>query len=316
MVRLDVPDIDWLTMTTFNHRIGEMWAAGIRKNAQKAIRYSAGVRRLQYKGDALDDIDGSIFVGKGEQGKHSHYMMTVSGRLAGKIIKGGTGSLYGFLLRDGGGGWLPEVNCTRIDVQITSLDKSIQGEGGGSIDFQKTVFDAGQKLGKTMSWFQDGAGKGAIATVAVNSRKSDTYYRIYPKKTNEGHAIRFEMEYKKEKAGRVYTSICDGGVLKMCEILKYQLGKLGNDELKLMFYGSLQGCSALFPSKTVEDGASNTEMWLLTVVLPSLVRTLAVSNRSAVVARAFYDAVKDKIHVGGVEETDWSTLVDTEGEKV
>lgn len=309
MITLDEPMVDWITLTTFSHHIGEWWAANLRKNAMGAIKVLSGVRRLQYKGDVLEDSEGSIFVGKGKQGRASHYMATVSGLLADRVMEGGIKTKYGFLVRDGGGEWLGDVNCTRIDVQVTCLDKSIQGEGGGSLEYQKKVFDSIQGAGRAVSWFQDGSGENAVVTVAVNSRKSDVYYRIYPKPTNEGHAMRFEVEYKKEKAARVFASICSGGRQKMGEILKYQVMQLNSAELKALVLGALEGYSASFPKKQVGDGATNTELWLLTVVLPSLVRTLKTSDRAGIVWAAFGDAL-GAYDNEAVYEVDWEEVVD------
>ncbi len=287
---LNSPMVDYLTVTTYDKAIGEQWRLDILKDDRMLLEDRQDRKRLQYTGIHIPCDGGSIFWGKGEQGKNkrNHYLMQISGSLADQFVMGDMGHLLGEYRSVH-----PKINCTRIDLQITVRDAGIIGNGGKSILWMQSLFANIQSMGKTVSWIQDKSGGDAIATVGINKRQGDTYYRIYAKPTEEEDGIRFEMEYKGDKASGALLAVRENHTReKIGQILKYQLKQLKSEVASELFVYYLPDGEAKIP-KVVKDGESNTMLWLANTVLPSFKKQVATHEQGHHLARLYMDAIRE-----------------------
>lgn len=287
MLALRKPAVDWITLTTFDHDIGKQWRLDLLKETDFIrVNEKEEARHMQYVGMRIPADGGTIFWGQAEQGraKRSHWLIMVSGALADEVV---LGSLRHFLRDDK----RDRINCTRIDFQVTEYEKEILNSASCSVDYLQKVFAALQERGGyAPSWIQDTAQKTAIATIGVGKRTGQTYRRLYAKPSYKGHALRWEMEYKGDKAtGALDAILHDGGRKKIGEVLRWELGRMGSSELIRFFSAALPEDGYRFPVN-VGSGQGNTEMWLMSVVLPSFERFIATNERGDYVARAFREA--------------------------
>lgn len=287
MIALRKPAVDWITLTTFNHDVGKQWRLDLLKE-KDFIRLDEKEKasHMQYKGMRIPADGGTIFWGHAEQGrgKRNHWLVMFSGRLADEVV---FGELRHFLRDDK----RDAINCTRIDYQVTEFDGSVLNKEHGSIGYLQKMFSAIQEVDRVApSWIQDSAKKTAIATIGMGKRVGQTYRRLYAKPTSKGHALRWEMEYKGDKAkGALKAVLYDGGRKKMGEILRWELDRMGISELVRFFQSALPEDGYRFPVNA-HSGQGNTEMWLMRIVLPSFERFLATSERGDYVGAAFGEA--------------------------
>lgn len=290
---IDTPMIDWLTFTTYNRKIMQVWKMALLGLAGSEGKWIERKKHLQYDGAALVLPSGTVYVGFGVQGKakRKHAILTVSGSLAHAVYQSNDVPVQGRLLRKL---WPifgdSDARCTRIDLQVTNYEKE-NLIAGSSHWVMGRIFDAMKENGRTVSWMESEGQWGRLATVGVNARVGEVYHRIYAKPTEKGDVIRFETEYKGETAQRVATGLASarntvGGLVRRQVVgSKSELLEKIFDCLLVYKVGKIQ--------PMVRAGYSSTEVWLLTQVLPSLGRVLVESENSSLVAIAFWDVLQD-----------------------
>ena len=292
MLAIRLPAVDFLTITTFSQHIGNGWRLSLFAESMGELirlRQKKEGRHLQYAGWWIPCEGGKIFWGEATQGrrKNPHWLLMVTGRLADEFVNGAMSDY----LHNGDS----RIKCTRIDLQVTEKNLKAMGEGGLSLGFLRHVFHEVEVSGKyPPSWIQDSGKESAIGTVGVGKRVNATYRRIYAKPVGGGHAIRFEVEYKREKSTAVLAAILNSGDekrKKVGAILRYELGRIGAKSLEGLLIDALPENGERVVG-VVETGQGNTEQWLMAVVLPSFERFIATSERGDYVARAFFDAME------------------------
>jgi len=286
MIALQKPSVDWITLTTFKKEIGVDWRAKIFSDGDFIrIAEQEEARHLQYKGFRVPADGGTIFWGRAEQGrgKRSHWLVMVSGRLADEVV---FGELQ-YLLWQGD----ERINCTRIDYQVTQFDEGILDKEKSSIKYLRGVFQALQDRDDfPLSWIQDKGGSQAIATIGIGKRKNPTYRRIYAKPLKAGHALRWEVEYKGDKAkSALGVLIGGGGRDKVGNVLRWELRRLKSMALLAYFDSALPSEGFKLPTYK-REAASSVELWLIKTVLPSFERFVGTNERGDFVGALFAEA--------------------------
>lgn len=289
MVILKKYMVDYIRLTTFSQGVGQGWRSFLMADIDRSRLKEDEAKFLQYKGFRMGLEDGSVFWGEGSQGKSKrrHWVLSLSGRLADRVFFGDLVALYAEHPKSA------LINCSRIDLQVTHLNDTYIPKNGRSLSFLLGVFSEmnADGVGRATGWIQDKSGDGAVATVSINKRTSTTYYRIYAKPTINGHAIRYEVEYKGEKAKAVTVALLSSLKReKIGRILKNQLDKLASRSLRDYFSDVMPDGGDNCPV-TVGDGDSNTVLWLMSTVLPSFARVINGNERGGYVARGFMEVL-------------------------
>lgn len=297
-VALDRYSVDWLTLTTFSEGVGVDWKSMIMAESDKIMHIDIhDAHRMQYSGFNVPCNGGSIFWGRAEQGKskRNHWMIQVTGSLADDVFFGDLEKLIGFSAG--------QFSCTRIDFQVTHLNVEELEDGKNSIGFMKRVYRECLETEKSVSWIQDKAGSMALATIGINKRTAPAYCRVYPKRTAEGDAIRFEMEFKREKALAAFDFVRnDGGRGIIGKVLRKYSQLVPSDLFREFFDVVLPVTAVTLKTIQVETGETNTVFWLMTGVLPAYERIVATDGRGNFVARAFMDATRRALGItGGID---------------
>lgn len=182
------PSCDWLTLTTFQEsellKIRNLFiplVGGLAGKQAKVLQYKG----QQYKGG---------FIGVSDQNKRTHYMARFSGEMADDVM----------------GAIVESENCigdcTRVDLQITV---PLPKDYNSLLLFNE--LKKGEWSGRERSVTAIMSGDG-LDTVYVGKRTSDRYIRVYVKEGASGERyLRFEVEYKGDRAKNVYTKLCLGG---------------------------------------------------------------------------------------------------------
>jgi hypothetical protein len=113
-------------------------------------------------------------------------------------------------------------------------------------------------------------------TVYIGSRTSDTWIRIYVKADGDGNPayLRFEVEYKGDKADAVRSALWDGHHTKR-SVLAFELNRLPHAEKwPLSRFRALLGADGARISPKRVDGENSTITWLLRQVEPAVLRLL------------------------------------------
>lgn len=248
-MRVNNPLCDWLTLTTFYHEALLWWLYdGFAPESSRREE-----KRMQYSGSATQNL----FWGTGVQNGDQHAMLQASGEIADRVL---------WLAND------DRLRCTRIDLQVTiDLPKGFSSRDLYDGLVHRDADWDGRR--KAISIVQSGDG---LDTVYIGSRKSDMLMRIYVKPDAAGYAsyIRFECEYKGDKADGVYKSIV-GGTHTIANILSFELQRLPALEfgLSTLFWEPLRATGKMPSPKTV-PGQSDTIDWLLRQVEPAVIRLL------------------------------------------
>jgi len=307
MLIMNTPMLDWVTLTTYSRDVMNIWKMNLLGLAGGGGVWIERKRHLQYDGFSITLDAGTAYVGWGEQrvgtggAMRKHAILTLSGALSHEIIEWDEVRSRGGLMRT----LYPlehqeAINCTRLDLQITCLNKESL-IAGSSHFYMGTVFDEIKKSGKTVSWMESKGTYGQLATVGINARIGDVYHRVYAKPTERGDAVRFETEYKNDTAKRVWAAVIED-VKNLGGLVRRQIERAGVSSFGYMFEPVYFYKSAKIPP-SLRDGIKNTEVWLLAVVLPSLERVLMESEQRELVAAAFLGALENYVDIadfGGV----------------
>lgn len=202
------PSLDWVTATTNHFRKYQVTAWEVTPGDQSGKRG----KWLQYKGDQYE----GIFHGQAQQGSKTSYLLKITG--------GKADSLGEVVLKN-------EMKVTRLDIQLTVALPDW---------FDARELHDEMALGvwpgqwRTVSMIQNGGND----TVYIGHRSSDRFIRIYVKETSY---IRFEVEFKAERAVRAAKMIAEGGDIVKGAILSAEMDKLPSAAILDVFQRYLAG---------------------------------------------------------------------------
>ena len=306
IVTLNKFAVDWLTMTTFNQETAKGWEMSIMAIDGNSLLKTEG-RRMQYKGWEIDSGHGTIFWGVTDKvkGDKLHYMIQVSGSLADDVFFGNLSPLID--------GLSYHINCTRIDFQVTHMNREVLDRGKYSLQFLKRVLGEVHGDNGSASWIQDRDGDAAIATIGLNKRTSPAYHRIYAKPTVNGHAIRYEMEFKRDKSTAAFDLLYNQRERSLIgKVLRKYGDYVGSKAFKGFFKDVLPVVGVKLKTLEIERAENATELWLCNTVLPSFERVIATSGRGDMIARLYMDAIRRGL--GITEPLHWDDGTFDEGE--
>ena len=179
---------DWLTLTTFDYEVFKE----IRTICEGYIDYNTSYsqKRLQYSGTGGD----GYFFGSGEQRGERHHMIVLSGVQAAVLAPQIATSLFA-----------PLVSCTRIDIQVT-VPAMVGGRKTGELGYElRRRFKEGNgRVGRNPDvaiWDNESS---VGDTIYIGSRSSDRYVRIYDKHNGPLQFLRYECEFKRRQADRIW----------------------------------------------------------------------------------------------------------------
>lgn len=252
-IKLDVPMLDYVTLTSWNHP-----HMGLLESTIKGIEGDGSSQKsMQYVGRSFHD--GKVFVGHGEIDGKYHGMVRVSGALSDN---------YRWLARASD----PLSGLSRIDVQMTVPCEDIDMIQVAGI--MKPL--ARCKVGVIVSGERDG-------TLYLGSRKSDKLIRIYIKFLAGGDlALRFEIEYKGKRAKSVSALIppdIRAGDMVLSGLLLGELNKVVKTGVG-QFDDAIQAMKDICQKSTgghelkarVAKLESDTMLWLETQVRQAVIR--------------------------------------------
>lgn len=255
-MRIYSPMCDWLTLTAWES--AQPLASFFYRHTEEINRQ--GVRRLQYTGQEAN----GLFLGTARQREHreddfmrEHTMFQASGEIAD----------LAFQHLD-----QKDIRCTRLDLQATiplpagynarllyDILTDDQAEWGGRARNVQLV-ESGDRLD----------------TVYIGARSSDLWIRIYVKADGKGVPayLRFEVEYKGQKADAVRGAILDVK-RTVRSVLAFELRRLpsAQDWPLMSFWGMLGAPGGRITPETVES-ENSTITWLLRQVEPAVLRLL------------------------------------------
>lgn len=254
LITLDEAMVDWMTLTTFDEAVAEYWEKKrrfIERDAETAR--SKRVHSMQYSGEKTTTESGTISTLAGEQGGRVHYMIRMGGELCDRLV-----TVASTMLAEG------TVNCTRIDLQVTTSEPSKWS--------QFSLFSDLQERGTLCSMMQsEDRQVGRMETVYIGSRSSQRYTRVYVKKTRGGgRLLRFEVEFKSKLAREVLVQL-GGGRGRRRAILAHELKRKKHRGLEGVFRRCLGDDEMRVKVESVTD-RDRTRDWLMRSVLPSLRR--------------------------------------------
>jgi len=190
---LNVPQVDYLTGTTFN---AQSWRAWVKKS----VGYVAdSPQKRMIKGYNGNQLPG-LFYGQGKQQGAEHFIVTLSGAMA--------QNLYATI---------PEAWAVkRLDLQVT-IDRPSWYKAGSL----KTTLRKGRWKGRrpVIPSFEDG--KGGV-TVYIGAPSSDKRVRIYIKDMDY---LRYEIQYRRAYAESAIAAIRSAGETAVGEFLGENMSK-------------------------------------------------------------------------------------------
>lgn len=186
-IPLFYPCLDWISLTTFSRDVFDsMVETAVSVVGERQWREQ---RIANYHGLT----NGSIWHGGGIQKGRSHFRLQVSGsdaRLLEQHLQ-----------------WsLADINCTRIDIQLTiDLPDNYSADRVAN-DIHHGVWPDGRRR-KVRKYVNMGDG---LDTIYIGSPKSEKQIRLYVKQGENGRYLRFEAQYRGAAAEAVYLLIAEG----------------------------------------------------------------------------------------------------------
>lgn len=181
--------VDWITLTTYDRMIFN----GLVELCESYVDYntSTSQKRMQYAG-----IGGQgFFFGAGKQRGDDHYMLVLSGIQAAILAPTLATSMFSRL-----------ANCTRIDAQLTlPVIEGARKTGELAYEIRKGLSEGVGGVGRRpgVSVWDNETGTGD--TIYIGSRSSDKFVRIYDKFGDGIQFLRYECEFKRGVADRVWS---------------------------------------------------------------------------------------------------------------
>jgi len=177
------------------------------------------------------------------------------------------------------GAWL-----TRVDIQVTVNEPPEWS--------QLKLFNRLQAKSNKQCVFWPSKTQGIpTESVYVGSFHSDRIVTIYEKLTGEKtKLLRFELRLKGEQA-KSYGRQWSAGNIEAANSLRGALQWCKDEKLESLFAPACSGAAAQFPRYATRPD-SNTDVWLIEQVLPTLQRRLAANDRSSRLLREFTAAIE------------------------
>lgn len=248
-MKIDVPQIDWLTFTTWQDADYRAWQGW---QNQQPGELKAGKIRM-YEGLWR----GNSFIGEGRQGEKSHGLIRVSG-----------GESHDAFYKISSCGY---AKCTRLDVQVTTplpLGYSARQFADDVRAGQGEQFKRAVKLIENDDEFN---------TVYIGSGSSDRFARCYVKLVEDVYYLRFEVQFKADWADAIAKQIqLDDAVL--AGVLLDFIDSVGVDDsqgVMRMFTNLLEGVRAGIKLGYDVRDKNKTLEWILEQVTPAMIRLLA-----------------------------------------
>lgn len=258
---------DWVTLTTSERYVYNEFVQMVGESVD--WKATSSQKRLQYSGIGGD----GFFYGVGIQDGSPHYMMILSGLLAGQLLPVWAGRQSARL-----------CNCTRFDIQITIPKNWKERETSGiGRDILARQREGTSRTGAALSVKMVVSDRANDDTVYLGSRTSDRFIRIYDK-VSEGVAyLRYELEVKGRTVARLWDEYLTGA-----SALPVWLRGSIPDYARTVFELH-QVIAAIGANDTdrswIETGTSDWETkkaWLNEQVRPALVRAAIEGNRDEV----------------------------------
>lgn len=221
----------------------------------------------QYKGTQY----AHIFHGQGEQGGKTHYLIHVSGER--------TQELMNELIDN------DDLRSTRIDVQLTL---PLPGDFDCRELTDALRFGVWPGIERDVQLIDNGGDD----TVTVGDRTSDRYIRIYVK---EKGWLRFEVEFKGDRAQRAALLISDGKQTAMCGIVLSELNRLPNAPYLDLFRTHIvsRGCEELGVLVKVKSTDGLKRMKWLRSLLPTIRRMMRDHDYGYIVSGWIIDLAEE-----------------------
>lgn len=263
---LDTPMLDWLTFTGLAH-MDIIKAFNDWLDSRGDYRSTNSKKWQQFRGDEYHFDSGSAFGGMAEIERQDWHAVYVAGELSQSIL------FYMSPLLERG-----VVKCKRVDIQTTV----IQPGDWGQINFLNRMHAKGKKTEMAQD-FDRASGKN-LMTVAVGSRTSESYMRVYQKLTDSGdYLLRLEGEYKGGKAEAIIRDMSSHAPSTM---LLHHMQKMKDEKIERVFSNSFHGVSPHWAKPTVTT-RNKKKQWLLSSCLPAFEDFLNSHDSDGEVQAAF-----------------------------
>jgi len=266
--------LDYATFTTFFYDAYERLVQALVDSVTDASRTQAF--QEGYKGSSIKDDYGTGFHGTGTQKGVPHFLVEAKGALAQKFTECVIGAQ------------IANIRCTRLDVQKTVIMPEDYRKAKGQLRLFNRMED---KPGLATSWAQSHDQKfGKLATVYIGSREHGSlmFTRVYEKVHANKLYLRFETVFKKERADSLFQRMIE------------QWDFLENSHMGALTRLKDEVMEGIFATEyrpdlpRVSKGTSNTEAWLLGLVLDVFGRVISAHEEHEV-----SDAFRQKLIAAG-----------------
>lgn len=270
--------MDWITATSYDYNFYKFWAKEVRdwEGEKKEAKL------MQYLGMEVEAKGGTIRLMVGTQRDREHYMLHLTSSVADVYLSDVTNQIQqGF------------VSVTRCDIQIT-IPKP---KSWSQMEFFKAQYERSK-----VTWIdsKDKRSGKMLETVGIGSRTSDRYVRMYTKLGAGELYLRFEVEFKGDRAKAVMREILRRDEGKK-EILLHELLKLKSKRAESAFYMAI-GAHNPFRVKVQKlTSASKTNRWLVETVLPVLIRQLSDHDDDGSLWDAYHNELLRAGRMNGID---------------
>ena len=268
LIRLDSVLVDYISLTSYS----AIWFNYVMESLANENDQRVDITAGSYKGVMVPMVSGTLSFLAGRVKGKTHYMIRISGQMAHHAIATLLDVSKGFV-----------VSCSRLDVQLTIMKPVVMS--------MTALRNRLEKRYKRVGYPQPDTSTGVkLETVYVGTRKkSDRFYRFYTKATNDGLALRLEVELKKRRSRAIWDEWVKFG--PDGSLLNYEIERIKSMDKYLDRLINLSDRpKKIVRVRTLE---SNTERWLINDVFPVLKRVLCShSADSGSVISALYDVLE------------------------
>lgn len=272
-LRLNVPLLDWITATSYEHRFYLFWRNELDRRKQEKGGMKEGIKELKrYVGLSIPHGTGSLFIGSISQPLGNHFAMVAKGEAADLVRL----SAYYSINHHG-------ARFTRIDVQVTV----VQPGDWSQLRFLNRCERAGKmtELAQSVDSIY-----GRMMTVYVNSRSSDRFVRVYQKGSDDGLLLRVEAQFGGGQAELLGRQLQTKKV-KEGDTMRGIIQWIGDEKLTALIMPVLEGYTGELPKYARAD--TKTDKWLLEQVLPVLARRLNSHDAGETLRERFAQVIQD-----------------------
>lgn len=273
VITLDSAACDWVTLTgKDNIAIADYWRDYQETNNDRIK--TEQVKWLQWNCEKHSYPDGHILTGMAVIDGWDWMLVRASGERAQDVL------MFFYPLVES-----CVLGCKRIDLQITTEEP----KDWEQIRFCNRMHARGKKPDLASS--TDAQTGKTLETVALGSRLSETYHRVYEKLTDGGHKLlRYEVEFKGAKAEAVARAMLR---TSFAQQIKYQLqSRVKDEQLSGIFANALEGITP-HNARPKVNARSKKKQWLLGVVLPSFAEYVNDHSEDGEVAGAFLAVLEE-----------------------